>query len=234
MPKILIVEDEKQMALALKDNFEFEGYEVSLAFEGETGLKEASGGMFDLIILDVMLPIISGFEICETIRKRGVLTPVIMLTARSTDYDKVRGLDYGADDYVTKPFSLIELIARVKAVLRRGIIQHKEVEITGIVEIGILKMDFNSYTGIVGEQAVKMSHTEVEILKYLWNRKNQIVRRDEIMKQVYGIDGDITSRTIDNFIVKLRQKIEEDAADPKIIITVHGVGYKLIFNEAFI
>jgi two-component system alkaline phosphatase synthesis response regulator PhoP len=230
MPKILIVEDEKQMALALKDNFEFEGYEVSLAFEGETGLKEASGGMFDLIILDVMLPIISGFEICETIRKRGVLTPVIMLTARSTDYDKVRGLDYGADDYVTKPFSLIELIARVKAVLRRGIIQHKEGEITGIVDIGILKMDFNSYTGIVGEQTVKMSHTEVEILKYLWNRKNQIVRRDEIMKQVYGIDGDITSRTIDNFIVKLRQKIEEDAADPKIIITVHGVGYKLIFN----
>jgi DNA-binding response OmpR family regulator len=230
MPKILIVEDEQQMALALKDNFEFEGYEVSLAFDGESGLKFGLEGCFDLIILDVMLPKISGFEICETVRKQGVITPIIMLTARSTDYDKVRGFDYGADDYVTKPFSLIELIARVKAVLRRGTIQRKDGEISGIVEIGMLKMDFNSYTGTVDEQTVKMSHTEVEILKYLWNRKNQIVRRDEIMKQVYGIDGDITSRTIDNFIVKLRQKIEGDAADPKIIITVHGVGYKLIFN----
>lgn len=230
MPKILIVEDEQQMALALKDNFEFEGYEVSLAFDGESGLKFGLEGCFDLIILDVMLPKISGFEICETIRKQGVITPIIMLTARSTDYDKVRGFDYGADDYVTKPFSLIELIARVKAVLRRGTIQRKDGEISGIVEIGMLKMDFNSYSGTVDEQTVKMSHTEVEILKYLWNRKNQIVRRDEIMKQVYGIDGDITSRTIDNFIVKLRQKIEGDAADPKIIITVHGVGYKLIFN----
>lgn len=230
MSKILIVEDEQQMALALKDNFEFEGYEVSLAFDGALGLKEATEGRFDLIILDVMLPKISGFEICESIRKQGISTPVIMLTARSTDYDKVRGLDYGADDYVTKPFSLIELLARVKAVLRRGVGQQKNVEPATSVEIGRLKMDFNSYTGILDGQIAKMSHTEAEILKYLWSRKNQIVRRDEIMKHVYGIDGEITSRTIDNFIVKLRQKIEEDAAEPKFIITVHGVGYKLVVN----
>jgi DNA-binding response OmpR family regulator len=230
MPKILIVEDEQQMALALKDNFEYEGYAIDVAFDGEQGLKSASEGKFDLIILDVMLPKMSGFEICENIRKQGISTPVIMLTARSTDYDKVRGLDYGADDYVTKPFSLIELIARVKAVLRRGVNQQKNADVSVNVEIGRLKMDFNSYTGIVEGQIAKMSHTEAEILKYLWTQKNQIVRRDEIMKHVYGIDGDITSRTIDNFIVKLRQKIEEDAADPKIILTVHGVGYKLVIN----
>jgi DNA-binding response OmpR family regulator len=229
MPKILIVEDEQPMAYALKDNFELEGYEVSLAFDGEVGLEKGSNEDFDLILLDVMLPKLSGFDICQNIRKKGIVTPIIMLTARSTDYDKVRGLDYGADDYVTKPFSLIELLARVKAVLRRGTIRKTGAEETSVIEIGKLKVDFTSYIGIMDDQSVKMSHTEIEILRHLWDHRNQIVRREDFMKHVYGIDGDISTRSIDNFIVKLRQKIEEDAADPKIILTVHGLGYKMIY-----
>lgn len=230
MPKVLIIEDEQPMAFALKDNFELEGYEVALAADGEEGMRKAISEPFDLILLDVMLPKLSGFDVCQNIRKDGIHTPIIMLTARNTDYDKVRGLNYGADDYVTKPFSLIELLARVKAVLRRGTLQKVEAEDVGMAEIGRLKVDFVNFNGMVDNQQVKMSHTEIEILKHLWNHKNQLVKRDDIMKHVYGIENDISTRSIDNFIVKLRQKIEEDAADPKIIITVHGMGYRLIVS----
>jgi len=228
MPKILIVEDEEQMAMALKDNFELEGYEVAVAFDGQLGLENALTQTFDLILLDVMLPKLSGFDVCQAIRKKEILTPIIMLTARGTDYDKVRGFDYGADDYVTKPFSLIELLARVKAVLRRGSIKKNDGENVLHLEIGKLKVDLGNYMAWANEHTVKMSHTEFEILRHLWEHRNQIVRRDDIMKHVYGIEGEISTRSIDNFIVKLRQKIEEDAADPKIILTVHGMGYKMI------
>lgn len=227
MAKLLIVEDEIQMSQALKDNFELEGYEVVVANDGETGLNFILGQPFDLVILDVMLPKVSGFDICRTARQKGINTPIIMLTARGEEYDKVKGLEYGADDYVTKPFSLIELLARVKAVLRRGAPQKKEGSLN-IMLLGRLKMDFDTYTAYIDETPVKMSHTEVEILKFLWNKKNQTVKRDDIMKQVYGVEGDVTTRTIDNFIVRLRQKIELDPANPKHILTVHGLGYKLV------
>jgi DNA-binding response OmpR family regulator len=230
MPKILIVEDEYQMAQALKDNFEIEGYEVFLTYDGVSGLNQILEGAYDLIILDVMLPKISGFDICKTIRQKGIETPVIMLTARGEEYDKVNGLEVGADDYVTKPFSLIELMARVKAVLRRGISQKKDDSSHTFILIGRLHVDFSTYTAVIDDAQIKMSHTEFEILKYLWHKKNETVKRDDIMKQVYGIEGDITSRTIDNFIVKLRQKIEIDAANPKYILTVHGLGYKFVLN----
>jgi DNA-binding response OmpR family regulator len=231
MPKLLIVEDEHQMAQALRDNFELEGFEVVVANDGEKGLKCILDGTFDLVLLDVMLPKLSGFDVCKTARKKGIETPIIMLTARGEEYDKVRGLEFGADDYVTKPFSLIELIARVKAVLRRGGAQKKDTISNVPVLIGKLKVDFNGYIAYLDELEVKMSHTEFEILKHLWQRKNETVKRDDIMKQVYGIDGDITSRTIDNFIVRLRQKIEIDAASPRFILTVHGLGYKLVISN---
>ncbi|MDP4210014.1 MAG: response regulator transcription factor [Bacteroidota bacterium] len=230
MSKILIVEDELPMALALKDNFELEGYEVVVANDGEAGLKNALEGIFDLIILDVMLPKISGFEVCKTARSKGIETPIIMLTARGEEYDKVRGLEFGADDYVTKPFSLIELLARIKAVLRRGAAHKKETIANSEIVIGRLKIDFTSYSALIDDIPVKMSHTEFEILKHLWQKKNETVKREDIMKQVYGVDGEITSRTIDNFIVRLRQKIEIDATNPKYIITVHGLGYKLVLS----
>lgn len=228
MPKILIVEDEFQMASALKDNFELEGYEVEVCNDGESGLKTITEGCFDLILLDVMLPKLSGFDVCKAARQKGIDTPIIMLTARTAEYDKVRGLEFGADDYVTKPFSLIELLARSKAVMRRGFSQKKESSAHQVVTLGKMTIDFNSYVAMEGENPVKMSHTEIEILKYLWQHKNETVKRDDIMKFVYGIDGEVTSRTIDNFIVKLRQKLEIDASNPKFILTVHGVGYKLI------
>ena len=228
MAKILVVEDEYQMAQALKDNFEMEGYDVIVANDGESGLHYILDSAFDLIILDVMLPKISGFDVCKTARQKGIETPVIMLTARGEEDDKVRGLENGADDYVTKPFSLIEFLARVKAAIRRGATRNKEVAPANLVAIGRLKIDFISYSAFIEGAMVKMSHTEIEILKFLWNRKNETVKRDDIMKQVYGVDGDITTRTIDNFIVRLRQKIELDPASPKHILTVHGMGYKLV------
>ena len=228
MAKVLIVEDELQMSQALKDNLELEGYETVVANDGETGLKKILEGSFDLAVLDVMLPKVSGFDICKAARQQGIETAIIMLTARTEEYDKVRGLEFGADDYVTKPFSLIELLARIKAVLRRGATAKKEHAVNAPVLLGRLKVDFVTYTAWVDEQSVKMSHTEFEILKHLWTKKNETVKREEIMKQVYGVDGEITSRTIDNFIVRLRQKIEIDAANPKYILTVHGLGYKLV------
>jgi len=228
MAKILVVEDEYQMAQALKDNFEMEGYDVIVANDGESGLHYILDSAFDLIILDVMLPKISGFDVCKTARQKGIETPVIMLTARGEEDDKVRGLENGADDYVTKPFSLIEFLARVKAAIRRGATRNKEVTPANLIAIGQLKIDFISYSAFIDGAMVKMSHTEIEILKFLWNRKNETVKRDDIMKQVYGVDGDITTRTIDNFIVRLRQKIELDPASPKHILTVHGMGYKLV------
>jgi len=228
MAKILVVEDEHQMAQALKDNFEMEGYDVIVANDGESGLHYILDSAFDLIILDVMLPKISGFDVCKTARQKGIETPIIMLTARGEENDKVRGLENGADDYVTKPFSLIEFLARVKAAIRRGAARNKEVAPANLVAIGRLKIDFISYSAFIEGSMVKMSHTEIEILKFLWNRKNETVKRDDIMKQVYGVDGDITTRTIDNFIVRLRQKIELDPASPKHILTVHGMGYKLV------
>jgi DNA-binding response OmpR family regulator len=228
MAKILVVEDEYQMAQALKDNFEMEGYDVIVANDGESGLHYILDSAFDLIILDVMLPKISGFDVCKTARQKGIETPVIMLTARGEENDKVRGLENGADDYVTKPFSLVEFLARVKAAIRRGAARSKEVAPANLVTIGRLKIDFISYSAFIDGAMVKMSHTEIEILKFLWNRKNETVKRDDIMKQVYGVDGDITTRTIDNFIVRLRQKIELDPASPKHILTVHGMGYKLV------
>lgn len=228
MPKILIVEDELQMAQALKDNFELEGYDVVIANNGESGINEILKGTYHVAILDVMLPKMSGLDICKGARQKGIETPIIMLTAKVEEYDKVLGLEYGADDYVTKPFSLIELLARVKAVMRRGMSGKQVLTSPSPVLIGKLTIDFGTYAAFIGDCQVKMSHTEIEILKHLWIHKNETVKREDILKWVYGIDGEITSRTIDNFIVRLRQKIETDSANPKIILTVHGLGYKLL------
>jgi len=228
MTKILVIEDEHQMAQVLKDNFELEGYEVAVAADGEVGLKYITDTSFDLVLLDVMLPKISGFDVCKAARQKGIDTPIIMLTARGDENDKVRGLESGADDYVTKPFSLIELLARVKAVIRRSMGQKRDGHNQNFDVIGRLKVDFGSYSVVNDEGIVKMSHTELLILKFLWSHKNETVKRDDIMKEVYGVDGDITTRTIDNFIVRLRQKIELDPANPKHILTVHGMGYKLV------
>ncbi|MDE5422888.1 response regulator transcription factor [Ancylomarina sp. DW003] len=224
---ILVVEDEPGMLMGLKDNLEFESYQVDTAEDGEIGLEKICSNPYSLVLLDVMLPKISGFDICKKVREKGIETPIILLTAKGEEIDKVLGLEFGADDYITKPFSLRELLARIRAVLRRSKNLKTKIE-ESKVQIGRLSIDFNSFEGFMDTEEVKMSHKEVEILHFLWNNKNQIVSRDDLLDQVWGTDYQPTSRTIDNFILKLRQKIEDDSNHAKIILTVHGVGYRLV------
>ncbi|MCU7497273.1 MAG: response regulator transcription factor [Ignavibacteria bacterium] len=227
MNRILIVEDETHMRMGLADNLEFEGYEIDQAEEGNEGLTKILENQYSLILLDVMLPNMSGFEICKTIRAKGISTPLILLTAKGEEIDKVRGLELGADDYITKPFSLRELLARVKAVLRRGEMSSPEKK-SVMAKIGRLEVDFPSYNAFSEGCQVQMSHKEYEILKYLYEHKNRTVSRDDLLKNIWGYEERVTTRTVDNFILKLRQKIEEDHEHPQVILTVHGTGYKLL------
>ena len=208
MPKILVVDDEQNMRTGLKDNLEFEGYEVDTANDGEQGLKKILDNSYNLIILDVMMPKKSGFDVCKEVRKAGITTPVILLTAKGDEIDKVVGLEIGADDYVTKPFSLRELLARVKAILRRSenlVMDESAHE----VKIGKLEINFNGYKATSKNKDVPMSHKEFEILHYLWKRRNSTVSRDDLLTEIWGYDENPTTRTVDNFILKLRQKIED-------------------------
>ena len=226
MTKILVAEDELNMRKGLQDNLEFEGYEVSCAADGGEAMEQIKKNIYDLIILDVMMPKMSGFDVCKTVRKMGVDTPIILLTAKGEEIDKVLGLELGADDYVTKPFSLRELLARIKAILRRS---ENKISPDGLVEkIGNLNINFTAYTANSGGKDVSLSHKEFEILNFLWKRRNATVSRDDLLNEVWGYEESPTTRTVDNFILKLRQKIEKDPNNPKIILTVHGVGYKLI------
>ena len=228
MPKILVVDDEQNMRTGLKDNLEFEGYEVDTANDGVQGLKKILDNSYNLIILDVMMPKKSGFDVCKESRNAGITTPIILLTAKGEEIDKVVGLEIGADDYVTKPFSLRELLARVKAILRRGenlVMSESDHE----VKIGKLEINFNGYKATAKNKDVQMSHKEFEILHYLWKHRNSTISRDDLLTEIWGYDETPTTRTVDNFILKLRQKVEVDSNHPQIIITVHGIGYKLVY-----
>jgi len=224
---ILIVEDEPNMRLGLKDNLEFEGYSVDQAEDGAEGLSKILKGSYDLIIMDVMMPKMWGLDVCKKAREAGIESPILLLTAKSEEVDKVVGLELGADDYVTKPFSLRELLARIKAILRRVALR-KEPTKTSETKIGRLTVNFDTYTSHDSNGSVRMSHKEYAILQYLLSRRNETVSRYDLLEKVWGYDESPTTRTVDNFIVKLRQKIETDPNDPRIILTVHGTGYKLI------
>ncbi|MCK6606222.1 MAG: response regulator transcription factor [Ignavibacteriaceae bacterium] len=226
MAKILVVDDESSMRLGLKDNLDFEGYEVDEAADGEIGLHKILADSYDLIILDVMMPKLSGFDVCRKMRQRGIETPVILLTAKGEEIDKVLGLELGADDYITKPFSLRELIARIKAILRRSGKDSSDAE--KLISIGELEVNFSTYSAFAANEPVQMSHKEFEVLKTLWENRNHTVSRDKLLDEVWGYEESPTTRTVDNFILRLRQKIEIDPNHPKIILTVHGIGYKLI------
>jgi len=227
MARILIVEDEPQMLEGLKDNLEIEGFDVATASDGKAGLREILENTYDLALLDVMLPHMSGFDILKTAREKGVSTPVIMLTAKGEEIDRVLGLELGADDYITKPFSLRELLARVTAVLRRS-----EAGPGGgagsRMRLGDLEIDFSAYTASRAGTALEMTPREYEILKFLWQHRNRTVSRDQLLTNVWGYDEPVSTRTVDNFILRLRQKIEEDPAHPTHIMTIHGTGYKLV------
>ena len=226
MATILIVEDEPSMQLGLKDNLEIEGYSVALASDGEEGLVKIKNNKFDLILLDVMLPKLSGFDVCKAARTAGISTPIILLTARGEEIDKILGLEFGADDYITKPFSLRELLARVKAILRRSQTVVSKETLTS--KIGKLKIDFSAFYAEENGVEVKLSHKEFEILYYLQQNKNQVVTRYDLLEKVWGYDEQPTTRTVDNFIVRLRQKLEINPNQPKVILTVHGTGYKMV------
>jgi DNA-binding response OmpR family regulator len=223
--KILVVDDEPNMSRGLRDNLEFEGYDVDVAGDGEAGLNAILGTRYDLVLLDVMMPRLSGFDVCRKVREAGVDVPIIFLTAKGEEIDKVVGLELGSDDYITKPFSVRELLARVKAILRRKSPPEKE---TDKARIGRLTVDFGGFTARDENGEVKMSHKEFEILRYLLQHRNEIISRHDLLHNVWGYEEMPTTRTVDNFIVKLRHKVEVDVNNPRIILTVHGTGYKLI------
>ncbi|HLZ15487.1 MAG TPA: response regulator transcription factor [Cyclobacteriaceae bacterium] len=226
MASILIVEDEPAMQLGLKDNLELEAYIVEVASDGEAGLSKIKSHPYDLILLDVMLPKLSGFDVCKAARAAGITTPIILLTARGEEIDKVLGLEFGADDYITKPFGLRELLARIRAMLRRS---QANVPAGGAdISIGRLRINFSAFLADENGTEVKLSHKEFEILAYLHHNKNQVVSRYDLLEKVWGYDEQPTTRTVDNFIVRLRQKVEVNPNHPKTILTVHGTGYKLV------
>jgi len=223
--KILIVEDEPDMVLGLKDNFEFEGYEVTTAADGQTGLEKARSQQPDLVILDIMLPRLSGLEVCKTLRGEGFETPIIMLTARGQEIDKVVGLELGADDYVTKPFSIRELLARVRAILRRTDGTRKRLS---NYAFGDVELDFEIYRAKRGGEPLELSPREFELLRYLIERKGETVSRDKLLEDVWGYESYPSTRTVDTHIAKLRAKIGDSGTDPRFILTIHGVGYKFV------
>jgi DNA-binding response OmpR family regulator len=224
MQKILIIEDEPEMARGLKDILEFEGYRIVTSATGKEGILSVGREAPDCIILDIMLPDLSGYQVCEQIRRQKINTPIIMLTAKAQDYDKIRGLEVGADDYMTKPFSVGELLARVMALLRRSIRYAQDLD---IIQVGASVVDVKHFRVQRGIKEQSLSHYEVELLKLLYANADKPVTRDEILDKVWGTENYPTNRTVDNFIVKLRKKIEEDYRNPKHILTIYGVGYKL-------
>ena len=223
MSRILIVEDDPDMVTGLRDNFELEGYDVIVARDGVEGLNKALESKPDLIVLDLMLPKMSGLDVCRNLRRSGINVPVLMLTARGQEIDKVLGLEVGADDYITKPFSLNELLARVRAQLRRA---NNEVAKIEHYSFGDVEVDFQKYKAAKSGASIDLSPREIELLKFLVNHRGETVTREQLLDAVWGYDAMMYTRTVDNHIAKLRQKIENDPENPVFILTVHRVGYR--------
>lgn len=225
MSSILIIEDEPDMVLGLRDNFELEGYRVSVAHDGVEGLKKALEEKPDLVVLDLMLPKMSGLDVCRNLRKNSFDAPILMLTARGQELDTVLGLEVGADDYITKPFSLSELLARVRAHLRRATHEVSKIE---NYAFGDVTLDFQKFKATKNSLPIEFSPREFELLKFLVNHRGETVTREQLLDGVWGYDAMMFTRTVDNHIAKLRQKIEDDSENPTFILTVHRVGYRFI------
>ena len=222
MPWILIVDDEPEMVRGLKDDLRFEGYMTITASNGEEGLRLALQGTPDLILLDVMMPQMSGGDVLRALRQKGVDIPVILLTARGEEVDRVRGLELGADDYITKPFSLRELLARVRAVLRRPAPRQKGETIA----IGDVRLQLRGRQTFKAGRQVKLTRKEYDLLRFLVEHRGEVLTRDRILEEVWGYEQFPTTRTVDTHILHLRQKLEEDPERPVLIVTAHGQGYK--------
>jgi DNA-binding response OmpR family regulator len=223
--KILIIEDEPHIVLGLTDALEFEGFDVCSASKGKDGVQLARQEKPDAVLLDLMLPDTNGFKVCEELRRWDAFVPIVMLTARGQEVDKIRGLDAGADDYVTKPFSVGELIARMRAIFRRA--SRPAEAAPEVLAIGEVKVNMTAHTVLRGSAASQLSFYEVELLRLLHEKIGQPVSREEILQKIWGLDAGPSNRTVDNFIVKLRKKIEEAPDKPEHILTVYGYGYKL-------
>ena len=223
--KILIIEDEENMVEGLRFNLEARDYHVMAALDGETGLKKAAEEPPDLVILDLMLPGLNGYEVCKRMKETHPELPIVMLTAKSQEADIITGLDLGADDYITKPFSVLELLARINALLRRS---RPNRPIPDVVSVGDLEINFKKYQAQKRGKALELSPREFEILHYLLERKGEVVSREDLLNQVWGYDSFPFTRTIDAHIATLRKKIEETPDKPALIITIHGKGYKFL------
>jgi len=225
MTRVLIVEDDPAILRGLKDNLLAESYEVLTASDGEAGYRLAREQEPDLVILDLMLPRMSGYEVCRKLREQGITTPILMLTARGEEADRVLGLDLGADDYVTKPFSVRELLARVRAIVRRA---NPPKPLPDELRFDDVVVDFRRYEARKGERRIEMTRKEYGLLRYLAARSGEVVRRDELLEEVWEYRTYPTTRTVDNHVLALRAKLEDGPAEPRHLITVHGVGYKFV------
>jgi len=225
MKRVLVIEDDVDLLIGLKDNLELEGYEVITATNGDDGLLKSIRLHPNVIILDVMLPKVNGFDVCRALADRGVVIPILILTARSAEADKVLGFELGADDYVTKPFNIHELLARVRAMIRRSERVHSPAE---CLKIGRAEIDLRHQQLKTESGAVALSSLECEVLRYLSGRQGDVVSRDELLRDVWGYQSLCTTRSVDNLIGRLRRKIETDTRAPQHIVTVHGTGYRLV------
>ena len=225
MKKILIIEDARNIRMALEDDFRFEGYQVETAATGPEGLEKAMDLNLDIIILDLMLPELSGLEICKELRRRDIGTPIIMLTAKSQEFDKVLGLELGADDYITKPFSPFELQARVKALLRRSEIRSQQAA-TATIRSGPFELDPSKYLFTKNSQPVQLTTIEFALMKLLMQHAGKVLRRDDILRRVWGEEVYVTPRTVDTHIANLRRKIEDDPEQSHWITGIRGAGYR--------
>jgi two-component system alkaline phosphatase synthesis response regulator PhoP len=224
--KVLIIEDEPGILLSLKDEFESEGYSVFTAEDGEKGFKMVKQQKPDLLILDIMLPLLDGYEVCKRLRMEGDTTPIIMLTVKDKEIDRVLGLELGADDYVTKPFSLRELMARAKAVLRRT--EERAKDLTDY-KFGRIELDFKKFEARKKGKKLELTPLEFQMLKVFIQKKGQVVTRDDFLDRVWGEDNvSVSFRTIDSHVANIRKKIEDNPSKPKHILSIRGVGYKFV------
>jgi len=225
MKKILIIEDDKSILTGLTDNLEIEGYKVLSEMDGEKGLNRAIAEKPDLILLDVNLPSKNGFEICKELRQNNINIPIIMLTARIEEVDKVLGLELGADDYVTKPFSIRELMARIKAILRRR--NDIEQDFNEYI-FDDIKLNFKNMEANKSGNKIDLSLKEFEIMKFFFKHENEVISRNKLLDEVWGYEVFPSTRTVDNYILMLRKKLENDHSNPKHILTIHSAGYKFV------
>ena len=225
--KILIIEDEEDLVKGLKMNLVDEGYEVDFSLNGKEGLRKALTEKPDLILLDIMLPGMNGLEICKELRRNKIDIPILMLTAKGEEIDKVIGLEMGADDYISKPFSIRELLARVKAHLRRE--NRGDETVPGVVHLESIKIDFEHYKVIRKDEKIDLTSLEVDVLRFLIQQQGKVVSRENLLDKIWGYEKFPTTRTIDNHILKLRKKIENDPNHPRHILTVYAGGYRFVY-----